>query len=187
MFSRLATSPIVADQGKHDDAIALYRKAIAADPSYAEAHGHLGHEFSIAGRDADAFRELKEALRGSSLVRLYAHVDLGLLLANRGDYAAAKQSLEAALRLDNRRPEIWSDLCGVLNHLGELEQASNACGEALRLRPDSPDARVNLAGTLAARGQTAAAAEELSRVLAANPNYVAARNALEELKRKSRP
>jgi protein O-mannosyl-transferase len=161
---------IVAEQGKHDEAIALYRKAIAMDPNYAEALAHLGHEFSIAGRDADAFRELKEALRGSSLVRLYAHVDLGILLANRGDYAAAKQSLEAALGLDNRRTEIWSDLCGVLNHLGELDQASKACGEALRLRPDSPDAGVNLAGTLAARGQTAAAAEELSRVLAANPN-----------------
>ena len=178
---------IVAERGKHDEAIALYRKALAADPSYAEAHEHLGHEFSIAGRDADAFRELKEAMRGSSLVRLYAHVDLGILLANRGDYAGAKQSLEAALDLDNRRAEIWSDLCGVLNHLGELDQASKDCGKALRLRPDSPDARLNLAGTLAARGQTAAAAEELSRVLATNPNDAAARNALEALKRKSRP
>ena len=178
---------LVADKGKHEEAIALYRRAIAADPSYAEAHAHLGHEFSIARRDADAFQELKEALRGSSLVRLYAQVDLGLLLATRGDYATAKQSLKAALLIDNGRAEIWSDLCGVLNHLGELDQASETCGEALRLRPDSPDARVNLAGTLAARGQTAAAAEELSRVLAANPKYVAARNALEALKRKSRP
>jgi len=174
---------IVADQGKHTEATTLFQRAVAADPSYLEAHAHLGHEFLIAGRNTDAIRELQEAMRGSNLVRLYADVDMGLLLANQEDYAAAKQSFEAALRLDNRRAEVWSDLCGVLNHLRELDQATEACGEALRLSPASADARVNLAATLAARGQTAAAAEELSRVLAANPNHAVARNALEVLKR----
>jgi tetratricopeptide (TPR) repeat protein len=84
-LSNLGT--ILADQGKHDDAMVLYRRAIAADPSYAEAHEHLGHEFSIAGRDADAFQELKEAMAGSSRVKLYAQMDLGMLLSDRGDYA----------------------------------------------------------------------------------------------------
>jgi tetratricopeptide (TPR) repeat protein len=168
---------VLQGEGKHAEAMALYRRAVAWSHDYADAHANLGHELLYGGQYAEASAELSEALRLSA-DSAKPQGDMGLLLAVKGDFAAARQHLEKSLARDSESAEVESNYCWVLLQLGQPAQAIAACDAALKINPDFVDARFNRGNALAAKGQPEAAAAEFSRVLAVNPNYAAARAAL---------
>jgi serine/threonine-protein kinase len=51
------------DQGKLDEAIACYKKAIALDPKSADAHNNLGFALDRVGRQKEAIEAWREAVR----------------------------------------------------------------------------------------------------------------------------
>jgi adenylate cyclase len=78
---------------------AVLRRAIALNPSYAEAHHQLGWVLGLQGRQDDALVEFERATELDPLSPWIAS-DVGIELAFQGRYEAAKQQCHKALDLD---------------------------------------------------------------------------------------
>lgn len=171
----------LATDGRHDEAIALYRQAIAINAGYDGARANLGHELLRKGNLDEAYSTLVEALRLKPDTAA-AQGDLGVVLAARGNFEEARQHLLESLHLVPANAEMQSDLCYVLQRVGRLDEALSHCDEAVRLKPDLVGGHFNRGTALAAQGKNAEAEAEFLRVLAASPNDAAARAALERLR-----
>jgi len=171
----------LAADGRHEDAIADYRQALAINPDYAEARANLGHELLWTGKMEEAYPALVEALRLKPDAAV-AQGDLGVLLAARGQYPEARQRVQESLRLAPANAEMQSNLCYILQRLGRLDEAISHCDEALRLKPDSVGGHFNRGTALAAEAKNAEAEMEFSRVLTLDPNHAEARAGLERLR-----
>jgi tetratricopeptide (TPR) repeat protein len=97
-------------QGKHDDAIAAYRKAIALDPKYAVAHTALGNALMEKGwalvsspdpRDRDPKRAVELGKEAVEVVPLsdMAWQYLGWIHYRAGNWQASIQALEESCKL----------------------------------------------------------------------------------------
>ena len=173
---------ILGREGKHDEAVANYRKALALWPDYADANGNLGHEFLGLGRLDEAYPYLVKTLQLKPK-SASAHADLGIVLAAQGKLDESRVHLEESLRLEPEKVEVHSNLAFVLQRLELVDEAIAHCKEALRLKPESVDAHYNLATAFMAQGKKAEAAAEFSRVLELSPGHAAARAALEQLQK----
>jgi tetratricopeptide (TPR) repeat protein len=80
------------------DAILSLKLAVAADPSFAEAHYDLGVLLARQGGLDEAISHYREAIRIAP--RADHHNNLGTALARKGNLAGARAAFEAALRLD---------------------------------------------------------------------------------------
>lgn len=86
-------------QNRYDQAIAAYKKSLAADAGYAEAHNGLGVIYSKMGRYDDAIVEFTAALEKSPQA---AHIynNLGYAHYLQGQYGESISALKQALVLD---------------------------------------------------------------------------------------
>ncbi len=171
---------IMAEAGKHDDAIKFYRSAIAVQPEVPEPHVNIAQELMSSGKPDEAVIQLTEALRLKPNLPL-AHMDLALLLAGRGKMEEANLHLNELLHLSTGDAVAQSYLCFVFRQLGRLDDSITHCSESLRLDPGLLYSRFNLAAALAAQGKRTEAIAEVSRVLAINPGYAGARSLLQQL------
>jgi len=180
MENNLGVTLIKKDQPS-PEAAALYRRALAANPDYADARANLGRELVKSARFDEARSQLLEAVRLNPRMA-EPHADLGVIAAARGNYQEARLELEESLRLNSADAETHSNLCFVFLHLGRPADAVAQCTEALNLNPDQENARVNLAKAYAAESRRADAERELNEALRRNPNNAYARATLAELK-----
>ena len=85
-------------QGRPDEAIALYERALALDPRFAGAYVNLADTYRQSGRESDAEKILSRGLaqlpRSAEL-----HHALGLLLVRKGASQAALTELAIAVKL----------------------------------------------------------------------------------------
>jgi predicted O-linked N-acetylglucosamine transferase (SPINDLY family) len=99
---------------------------------------------AAAGRVDDALAKYRGALRRSPALA-EAHYNVGVLLARKGDLAAAERSLDEAARL---KPS-WAQVQLALGHFyfrqKRFADAERAFGRAAMLAPDSVEALFNLA------------------------------------------
>jgi len=87
-------------QGKYEDAIPFFQKAMQLRPRLAPvAHNNLGALYFNIGKKEEAFKELKEALRERPI---YArpHYNFGLYYINVGEYDKAIEHLEKAIQIE---------------------------------------------------------------------------------------
>ncbi|MCK6449072.1 MAG: protein kinase [Planctomycetes bacterium] len=145
------------------------RRALAFDPSCAEAHTSLGFAYHLRGATVDAQREYRLAIQLSQNEWL-AHRLLGALLAREGNYKAASPLLRRAIAIKPTYISTYDHLQNVLNHLDRyqegLEVADAGIGAArkhLAAVPDDQDARVHLAMLLARMGLQNEALAELAK------------------------
>jgi protein O-mannosyl-transferase len=171
---------IMAEAGRHDEAIKFYRNAIAEQPEVPEPHVNIAQELMISGKPDEALTQLTEALRLKPNLPL-AHMDSALLLASKGKMDEANVHLNELLRLATGDAVAQSYLCFAFRQLGRLDDAVTHCSESLRLDNDLTYSRFNLAAALAAQGKKNEAIAEITRVLASNPNYEGARSLLQQL------
>ncbi len=93
-------------QGRLDEAVASYRRALALKPDLAAAHGNLGNAFWELERLDDAATSYQQALALKPDLA-EAHANLGLVLQAQGEAEAAVASYRRALAL---RPDPWSPI-----------------------------------------------------------------------------
>ncbi|NJM74088.1 MAG: tetratricopeptide repeat protein [Scytonema sp. RU_4_4] len=86
-------------QGKPDQAIASYRKALQIDPNHANAHNNLGNALSAQGKLEDAIASYRKALQIDPNFA-GAHCALGFALSNQGKLDEAIAELEIAVHLE---------------------------------------------------------------------------------------
>ncbi len=134
-------------QGHLDPALTHFRRAIAAQPNYPDAHNNLGSALLQHHRDAEAEPHFLTALRFDPN-HANAHYNLGLVLLNRGDLAPAIARFEKSLALRPDAADAHNDLGTALILSNRLDEARPHFERATALRPAFAQAHNNLAFVL---------------------------------------
>jgi tetratricopeptide (TPR) repeat protein len=153
------------EQGKLDEAVACYRRALELKPDYNEARNNLAVALKEQGKLDESLACYRRAIE---LKPDYteAHDNLGIALEEIGDLRGAEDCFRAALRQNPRFAFAHYKLAALLG--GKLPQQDQAALRRLLEETDLPDAQrlllhFGLAQVLDARGEYAEAAEHLDR------------------------
>ena len=142
--------------GRHTEAEALLRDAIAADPLAPFLHQSLGFSLHASGRDVEAEEALAEEVRLHPPAPLARRTLVEILAAQRR-YAEQLVHLEVISKIEPPTPLTAHSLAQVLFNLeryGEAEQAVEAC---IELAPDYPACAMLRANVLQKLGREAEA------------------------------
>lgn len=174
--THFAAAKLFESQGMPNKAITQYRKAIAVNHSYVEAHERLGLLLSRIGRHEEASRTLRGAvaLRPKN-AKLRNNLGFELLLL--GDSRGAEEAFQEAVRLDPGFARAHVNLGIARSRLGRFDEALESF---LTVLPE-PDAYYNLALMYRGEGKAGAAVEALRHVLIIDPAFAAARQQLDQL------
>jgi tetratricopeptide (TPR) repeat protein len=141
------------EQGRVDEAIVHYGRALTLQPDYAPSYNNLGTARMAKGEFAGAVSAFRESLRlrpspqARELLARAAY-DMGSALAERGAFERAEPLFREALQLQPGYAEAHNNLGIALASMGKLEEAMGHWQEALRIKPGFADAERNLAVAL---------------------------------------
>lgn len=143
----------LVEQGKADEAVAYFRKALSLRPELAELHNNLGCAQIDLGGFSAAATSLRQAL---ALKPDYpeAHNNLGLALENLDDAPRALASYRQALQLKTGYAAAAYNLARLLWKLGALDQADRFYRQALKSDARHVDALEGLGRALQHKGET---------------------------------
>jgi adenylate cyclase len=156
----------------YSSAEALARKAVACDPTDAEAHSTLSGTMLWSRGDYDGARTEAELALEISPNLAFGHAALGAALVFSGHTKEGLAALEVSLRLDPQYPmmPLRLNLMALgLYFAHEYEAAAEAAKRAIRSNPDFPLAYRWLAASLGQLGQTTEAREALEKAIAIAP------------------
>jgi tetratricopeptide (TPR) repeat protein len=160
---KLNYGAILFDLSRRDEALSMYRQAIALSPDEWDGYMAVGKAYTLMNRPDDAiaaYRQAAERTRGGGPD---PRVTLAGALAGRGDTAEAIQLLEAA-RTGRDADAVPGMLAPLYDKAGQPERALEQFRLAARLAPDSVEDHFQLGLALLARGATADADTEFAAV-----------------------
>jgi tetratricopeptide (TPR) repeat protein len=165
-------------EGRHDEAVAQYRRAIALKPDWAPAYYNLGSALSRGGRAGEAVTEFERAL---ALQPDYprARFGLGSALLAAGRPRQALDHLRQAAASLPESADVRRALGIALAREHRVTEAIAAFTEAIRLAPDSAEAHNDLGVALASQGDIRGAADRFAHALSLEPDFTEARRNLE--------
>lgn len=164
------------EDGELDAAEAAFLQVLETRPSDGDALGGLGILRLRQERFADARGLLERASRAGSAARwkqaldsatYWSLVEQATSERERGDTAAARRTLEQAVRLNPAEVTAETDLADLLVEAGQYDAAEAAYRRVLARQADNPDAVRGLVGVLA---QNNKAAEALALVEKLSPS-----------------
>jgi protein O-GlcNAc transferase len=122
-------------QGKRDEAIECYEKAIAIKPDWAEAYGNIGSARSQEGNldAAIAYYQKAVALK-PHLEVLHFNIANSFLQQNKYDEAIA--NYQNTLKIKPDWPEVHANLGNCFSMQGRLEEALASYQQALAFKPN---------------------------------------------------
>jgi predicted O-linked N-acetylglucosamine transferase (SPINDLY family) len=170
------------EQGRMDDAIVAYGKAVRSKPDHSEAHNNLGAALQAQGRMAEAIAAYREAVHRQPAYAT-AWSNLGSALQRHGNLDEAIAAYREALRLNPDYAMAYFNLGNALRVLGRPIEAIEACRAAVRLKPDFAEAHSNLGAILTEQGHLADAREAYLDALRQRPDWGTAAAALVHLDR----
>ena len=131
------------DQGKLEEAIEAYNKALAIKPDYAEAYSNMG----IALKDQGKLEEAIEAYNKALAIKpdyAEAYNNMGNALKDQGKLEEAIEAYNKALAIKPDYAEAYNNMGNALKDQGKLEEAIEAYNKALAIKPDYAEAHMNL-------------------------------------------
>jgi tetratricopeptide (TPR) repeat protein len=158
-------------QGRINEAINTYRKALQIKPDFEEAFFNLGNALAAQGRRGEAIKYYYEALRIDP-DSVEVHVNLGNALAAQGRYNEALSHYHDALRIKPDFEEAYYNMGKAMADQGKTADAIKYYYEALRIRPDFEEAHYNLANALIEQGKVAEAINHYYEALRVRPDFV---------------
>jgi tetratricopeptide (TPR) repeat protein len=123
---------IISRQGAYKLAEREFKKAIEANPDFAEAHNNLGMLYYSRAQKDSALVEIKEAIR---LDPNYAdaYANLGYMYGEKKEFVLSINALEQALRLDPQNYPALRNLGMVYSYVGRFSEAISDLEKALEL------------------------------------------------------
>jgi protein O-GlcNAc transferase len=121
-------------QGKLDEAIAAYRRAIRIKPDYAAAHTTLGIALAGQGRLDEAIAAYRRAI-GIKPDLAEAYPNLGNVLMDQGRLDEAIAAYRRAIGIKPDLAEAYSNLGAALSWQGKLDEAIAAFRQAIGINP----------------------------------------------------
>jgi tetratricopeptide (TPR) repeat protein len=170
-------------QGRVDEAIAAYQKALEINPDYEDAHNNLGAALVARGRVAEAMAHYRKAL-GKHPGYAADLLGLGSAQAAGGRLDSAIAFFREALDVDPGSAQAHNNLGYAYSLQGKNDEAIAQFQKAIEIKPEYAAAHNNLGAALIGRGEVAAAIVHFRRALAINPDDPEARRNLENIEAK---
>jgi adenylate cyclase len=126
-------------RGDHEGSLAEATRALAISPNLAVAHGARGSSLISSGRLEEGIAALERCIRLDpcrSAIRLN---QIALALYYSGEYEAAIETANRAIRANPRYPNPYRWRAAALGQLGRIEEAKRALEEAIAIAPASFD------------------------------------------------
>ena len=163
----------LANQGRFDEAVVQYRKALEIEPTFIEAEKNLAVALAGGGQIDEALAHFRKTLEiDPDFVE--ARDNLGRLLAGRGQFDEAVVQYRKALEIDPDYAEAHDDLGQALFQQGLPDEAAEHFRKAVDIKPDFAEAHNNLALVLVKREQFDEALAHYHKALDIKPDYAAA-------------
>ncbi len=152
-----------------------WRGAVLGTAAGAALAGLMAVAYVQTGYWKDSVRLWTHTLACTPANNLWAHYNLGAVLAKQGRLAEAANQYNQALRYDPDNAAALRNLGGVLARQGKLAEAVQDCERSLQAEPDDSQGHNNLGFALAAQGKTSEAIQHYERALELDPNCTEAR------------
>jgi tetratricopeptide (TPR) repeat protein len=157
--------------GRCDDAIACYQRAIGLAPTLARLHSKLGIAFNDSGRHAEAIEALQQAIaRDPNSAAL--HFNLGVALRDAGRSDAAVHAYRRAIELRPDSSGAYANLGIALEELDRRDEAIACYRQAQTFDPANVEAHINLGAVLEEVGRPDDAVMACRQALALDPTHV---------------
>ncbi|MFA6093574.1 MAG: tetratricopeptide repeat protein [Elusimicrobiota bacterium] len=137
------------DEGRYDDAVREFARAVLQNPAEPAGHRMLGSAYYWVGQTAQAEAEFRESLRLDPK-DAESHLLVGIVEARKGDTQKAYASFQEAERLDPNRADIQMDMGSIEDGMGRYDAALEHFRRAAALDPSNPLYHYQL-GTLYAK------------------------------------
>jgi len=159
---------LARQQGKPEQALALFSRAAALDPGTPELHNNLGVTLQDLGRHQEAVSCYQRAL---ALRPAYceASCNLANTLRSLGRSLEAIEQYRSAIAADPQYPEAHYNLGNALRGEGEWQEAAECYENLLRLQPGNLSGWLNLGGSLIALNHFQDAINAENRALKLEP------------------
>jgi tetratricopeptide (TPR) repeat protein len=151
------------------EAVRVYREAIDADPANPRSYFYLGKAYATQGLIDESKEMMDKAVRLNPAYRPFAHLALGVALANRGDFRAAASYFEKALEADSNLGLAAFNLGLCMLNLGRPEDAEKAFTRAEILCKDDIGTLVGLARAYIGLGRYEKGLSLAQRALGVDP------------------
>jgi protein O-GlcNAc transferase len=178
-------------QGKRDEAIENYEKAIAIKPDWAEAYANIGSARSQQGDHDAAIAYYQKAVAYKPELEVL-HFNLGNSFLHQGKYEEAIANYQNTLKIKPDWPEVHANIGSAFSMLGQLEEATVSYQQALVFKPnwaevycrighiqkqDKPlEAIVNFQKAIECNPKFSEAHQQLCDLLSHSTNLAGARN-----------
>ena len=134
-------------QGRYDDAVREYRKALQKAPATLNLHYRLGRALLMRSHEPEALTEALEEFRAELRLNpadAVAEFQVGQILQVLGKPDEALPHFERAVALDGEFPEALVALAKERSHLEDYDEAIALLERALALHPQSEPAHYSL-------------------------------------------
>jgi tetratricopeptide (TPR) repeat protein len=161
-------------QGRHNEAVVLLRRAVELRPRFGGAHLNLGNAWKALRQ----FEEAQASYRAAIAVQpefAHAHFNLANTLVTLEKHEEAIDHFEQALRLQPNNPAAFNNLGNALMALKRHEAAAGAFHKALKLQAGYAGAHNNLGLALNALDRHDEALAQFRAAIASEPNFTLAR------------
>jgi tetratricopeptide (TPR) repeat protein len=139
--------------GMPEKAIELYREAIEIDPGSPQSYFYMGKAFATQGLIDESKEVMSKAIAISANYRPFAHMTIGVALAEKGDFEAAASEFERALEADSELGLAAYNLGLCAMSLGDYESAEKAFTRAEFLCKEDRGVLVGIAIALIRMGK----------------------------------
>lgn len=155
------------EQGKADEAIGEFQKAVALDPKYTAAQLNLAYAYDRQGRTEEAVNQYQKVIDLEPR-NFFAHNNLGVLYDKQGRYEEAIAAFEQARQIDPSNATTVQNLENAKKSRGTVEEREERFAQArekIEANPTDPRASYELGRLHASYGEKDQALEWIAKAL----------------------
>jgi tetratricopeptide (TPR) repeat protein len=155
-------------EGRVDEAMALYQKALELNPNYAESQYNLGVAFFQKGQDDLAISHYQMALKIDPYFAK-GHWNLGIALFQQGRVDEAFAQFKRALEINPYEADARNNFGNALMQMGRVEEAVEQYQKSVEITPNNASTYTNLGAALLQKGEIDQAIVQFRKALALDP------------------
>lgn len=173
-------------EGKLDEAIQSYQKALQIKPEYADGHYNLGVVFAKQKKINQAIQSYQKAL-DLNPTHMEAHSALGWLFMNNNQPNLGVRVFEHAVDVAPKNSKAHLNLGNALGQVDRLHESIEEFQKALELQPDSASGYYGLGMAYLFLDRIEEAVDALNEAMRLQPDHKRARKALQDIQAMQNP